>query len=345
MRILLTGHKGYIGSRMLTRLLDRGLDVTGLDACYFEACTFGTPPPEIPEYRVDLRDVKPEMLQGFDAVIHLAGLCNDPLSEFNPQLTHDINNVASVQLAEMAKKAGVKRFVASSSCSVYGAAGDHLIDETAPMNPVTIYARSKRVAEVDTQALASDSFSPVFLRNATVYGNSPRLRLDLVLNDFVAAALTSGNILIKSDGTPWRPMVHIDDVCQAFLVALEAPRETIHNKVFNVGDNAENYRVSEMADIVTRVVPGSRIEYAAGGGPDKRCYRVDCSLIRRETEFRAQWSAEKGAAEMFAAFQAAGMSQELYESPRFRRLQWTRKLINEGLLSDDLRWTVKAAAA
>jgi nucleoside-diphosphate-sugar epimerase len=329
---------------MLVRLLERGFDVTGLDACYFENCTFGATPPEIPEFRVDLRDIRPEMLRGFDALVHLAGLCNDPLSELNPQLTHDINYVASVRLAEMAKTAGVKRFVASSSCSVYGASGGDLIDETAPMNPVTVYARSKLAAERDTQALASDSFSPVLLRNATVYGNSPRLRLDLVLNDFVSAALTSGTILIRSDGTPWRPMVHIEDVCQAFMVALEAPREAVHNRVFNVGDNAENYRVSEMAEIVTRTVPGSRIEYAPGGGPDKRCYRVDCSLIRRDTGFRPEWSAERGAREMFGAFAAAGMRPEDHDGPRFRRLQYTRKLIRDGLLTDDLRWTGRAAA-
>jgi nucleoside-diphosphate-sugar epimerase len=294
---------------------------------------------------VDLRDVRPEMLEGFDAVLHLAGMCNDPVSELNPELTHEVNYLASVRLAGMAKAAGVKRFVFSSSCSVYGASGGDLIDETAATNPVTIYAKSKLLAEQDIRLLASDSFTPVFLRNATVYGNSPRLRLDLVLNDFVSAGLTTGAILIKSDGTPWRPMVHVDDVCQAFIVTLEAPREAVHNGVFNVGDNSENYRVSDMAGLVTRVVPGSRTEYAPGGGPDKRCYRVDCSLIRRHTAFRAAWSAEQGAGEMFAAFTAGGMSRADHEGARFRRLQYTRKLINDGLLTADLRWTARAVAA
>jgi nucleoside-diphosphate-sugar epimerase len=339
MRVLVTGHKGYIGTLMVPMLLEAGHAVVGLDSDLFQECTFGPGIFEVAELRVDLRDVGPRDLERFEAVIHLAALSNDPLSDLNPGITYDINHAASVRLATLAKAAGVPRFLYSSSCSSYGQAGDDLVDETAELHPITAYAISKVRVEQDVARLADDRFSPTFLRNATAYGVSPRLRFDLVLNNLTAWAYAKGRVHIKSDGTPWRPLVHIEDIARAFLAVLHAPREAVHNEAFNVGQTEENYRIRQLAEIVRDVVPGSRIDYAQDGGPDPRCYRVDFSKIqRRLPDFKPQWNARRGAEELYDAYGRGGLVIEDCEGPRFKRIDHLKQLLAAGRLDATLRW-------
>ena len=339
MRVLVTGHDGYIGTVLASMLEQAGHDVVGLDNYLFEACAFGPEPSPVRSVRKDVRDVELTDLEGFDAVLHLAGISNDPLGDLNPECTFSVNHRASVRLAQLAKQAGVPRFLFSSSCSNYGAAGDTLIDETAAFNPVTPYGVSKVLVEQEVAALADASFSPTFLRNATAYGVSARLRADLVLNNLVGWAFATGRVLIKSDGTPWRPIVHIEDISRAFLAALEAPRELIHNEAFNVGSTEENYQIRDIAEIVRDTVPGCTIEYAEGAGPDKRCYRVDCTKIAHTfPSFKTQWDARRGAQELYEAYKAAGMTLEDLEGPRYLRIRQVKKLQQEGHVDDMLRW-------
>lgn len=339
MRVLITGHKGYIGTVMAPLLADAGHEVAGLDSDLFEQCTFGEEPREFPSIRKDLRDVETADLKGYDAVIHLAGLSNDPLGNLNPSLTYDINHHASVRLARLAKEAGVKRYLFSSSCSTYGAAGDKILDETAEFNPVTPYGRSKVLVEQEVSQLASPEFSPVFLRNATAYGVSPRLRFDLVLNNLTAWALTTGRVFIKSDGTPWRPIVHIEDISRAFLAALEAPRELIHNQAFNVGRTEENYQIRDLAEIVKETVPGCAIEFAADAGPDKRCYRADFSRIAKTLPaFQPKWDARRGARELYEAYKKVDLRFDDFEGARYKRIDHIQGLLASGRLNSDLRW-------
>jgi nucleoside-diphosphate-sugar epimerase len=278
-------------------------------------------------------------LEGFDAVVHLAGLSNDPLGDLDPTLTMEINRAATVRLAQLAKRAGARRFLFSSSCSVYGASGEQTAPEEALPQPVTPYGKSKIQAERAVARLASSRFSPVFLRNATAYGVSARLRFDLVLNNLVAWAYSTGRVFLKSDGSPWRPVVHIEDIARAFLAALEAPRERIHNRVFNVGCNRENYRIRDLAEIVAATVPGCRIDFAADAGPDRRCYRVDCGRLARTFEsFRPAWDARQGARQLYQAFRTTQLRVEEFEGPRYRRVDHIQQLLAQGFVDLTLRW-------
>ena len=259
MKVLVTGHRGFIGTVMVPILLKEGFDVTGLDTDLYRFCTYGDDPISVPSINKDVRDVEKEDLEGFDAIVHLAALSNDPLGNINADLTYDINYKASVRIAEMAKEVGVKRFLFASSCSMYGKAGEDILDETAEFNPVTPYAKSKVLVEKEVAPMASDNFSPVFLRNATAYGVSPRIRFDLVINNLVAWAYTTGKILLKSDGTPWRPLVHIEDITQAVVCSLKAEQEVIHNLAVNVGSNSENYQMRDLANFVKEIVPNCEL--------------------------------------------------------------------------------------
>lgn len=346
MRVLLTGHKGYIGTILAPMLLAKGHEVIGLDSDLYERSTFGDGIADIPEIRKDVRDVEAADLEGFDAIMHLAGLSNDPLGDLNPNLTYEINHIASVRLAELAKAVGVRRFIFSSSCSNYGAGGEDLLNEESPFNPVTPYGISKVRVEQDVSKLASPTFSPTFLRNATAFGVSPRLRFDLVLNNLVAWAYTTGQVYIKSDGTPWRPIVHIEDISRAFVAVLHAPLDLVHNKAFNVARNEDNYRIRELADIVKETVPGCTIEYAKDAGPDKRCYRVDASRIAATLpEFKPKWDARKGAQELLDAYRKVGLKLEDFEGPRYKRIDHIKMLMSNQLLDESLRWRAKQTAS
>jgi nucleoside-diphosphate-sugar epimerase len=337
-RVLITGHLGYIGTIMVPVLQRRGHELVGLDSGLFADCITGGGAVDIPELRIDLRDIRPEHLRGFDAVVHLAALSNDPLGDLDPQHTYAINHHASVRLAELAKEAGVTRFCYSSSCSVYGASDvSTLVDETAPMKPVTPYAESKVAVEADLHALADSHFSPVSMRNATAYGWSPRLRTDIVLNDLVARAYLTGRITVLSDGTPWRPIVHIEDISRAFACVLAAPRDAVHDEAFNVGAASENYQIRDLAEIVVATVPGSEVEITGETGADARSYQVDFSKIERHVpEFRAVWTARKGAEELYEAYQRVGLTEDAF-ARQFKRMPWLTRQRELGAVGSDLR--------
>jgi nucleoside-diphosphate-sugar epimerase len=315
-----------------------GHEVVGLDSDLFARCTFSNLPTAVPCIKKDIRDVQAPDLEGFDAVIHLAGLSNDPLGNLNPTLTYEINHAASVRLARLAKEVGIPRFLFSSSCSTYGAAGEDMVNEEAVFNPVTPYGHSKVLVEQDVTKLADSDFSPTFLRNATAYGVSPRLRFDLVLNNLVAWAFTTGRVYIKSDGTPWRPIVHIEDISRAFIAVLRAPREVVHNQAFNVGCTEENYQIRDLAAIVEKEVPGCRVEYATDAEPDKRSYRVDFSKIRKMLPtFKPQWNASRGAQHLYETYREVGLCLEDFEGPRYKRIDHIKQLLHTNCIDTTLR--------
>lgn len=338
MRVLVTGHRGYIGSLLVPLLESAGHRVRGLDCDYFGGCTFGSDPVPAPGLVKDLRDVGPADLAGLDAVIHLAGLSNDPLGEMNAALTTDINTRATLRLAEMAKAAGIGRFVFSSSCSNYGAGGEDWLTERSPVNPVTPYAVSKVECEAGLDRLADESFSPIFLRSGTAYGLSRRIRFDLVANNLTAWAVATGQVWLKSDGSAWRPLVHAQDMAQAFLLAIEAPRLLVHRQAFNVGSNEDCMQIRDLAAAVERAIPDARITFSADRIVDARSYRVDCSKIRT-LGYAPRWTVARGIEEMRAAFRATGVSVGDFEGAKYQRLAHIRNHMARGALDAELRWT------
>lgn len=339
MRVLVTGHRGYLGTVLVPTLLERGHQVHGVDSGLFANCAVNDGIRTIPGWEQDIRDIKQSQLRGFDAVIHLAGLSNDPLGDLSPKTTHEINYLASLRLAQLARDAKIQRFLFASTCSVYGAGGDALLDEESEIAPLTPYALSKARAERGISGLANINFSPTFLRCATACGVSPMLRFDLVLNNLVAWARTTGTIYVKSDGMAWRPIVHVEDICRAFVCILEAPRSTVHNQIFNVGLTENNYRVNELARIIAQTVPDSFITYASNGASDPRCYRVNCDKIRQAVgfEYQPQWSVEKSCQELFLALNNYHLEQEDIEGPRYGRVAHLKQLIAHGILDPSLR--------
>jgi nucleoside-diphosphate-sugar epimerase len=338
MRILLAGHDGYIGTVLAPVLRAAGHTVVGLDAGLFSACAFGLQPLAGPARTLDVRDVTAGDLDGFDAVVHLANLSNDPLGNLSPGLTHAVNAEASVRLGALAREAGVGRFVFASSCSLYGAAGQDAVTETAAFNPVTPYGQAKVDAERGLSALATASFSPVFMRNATVYGVSPRLRFDLVVNNLTAWAVATGAIRMLSDGTPWRPLVHVEDVSTAVLAALDAPREAVHNEAFNVGRPGENYQVRDVARIVGEEVDGCAVAFAEGASPDARSYRVAFDKVGRHLPAWApRWTVRDGVRELRDVLAGLGLTPDVFEGPRFSRIARLEEMIETGEIGPDLR--------
>jgi nucleoside-diphosphate-sugar epimerase len=340
MKVLVTGSHGYIGTVLVPMLMKKGHEVVGLDTDYYERCTFSGTVPDVETINKDVRDAEKHDVEGFDAIIHLAGLSNDPLGDYRPELTEDINEKASVRLAQVAKAVGVKRFLFASSCSNYGAAGDNFLTEEASFNPVTPYGWSKVKVEQALAKMADKEFSPTYIRASTAYGVSPRLRFDLVTNNLTAWAFTTERVYLKSDGSPWRPIVHIEDISRAYIAALQAPRELVHNEGFNIGTTTENYQVREIAEMVKEVVPGCQVDFAPDAGPDKRNYRVDCNKLARVLhDFKPQWTARRGIEQLYEAYKKAGLTLEEFEGPKYLRIAHIKSLVEEGRLDESLRWT------
>ncbi len=341
MRVLVTGHKGYIGTVLVKMLLDDGHDVLGLDSDLYRRCTYGEDFVHVPEMIKDVRDVVKSDLEGkgIEAIIHLAALSNDLLGDINPEHTLDINWRASVNIAKLAKEVGIKRFLFASSCSMYGAAGDDILDESANFNPVTHYAISKVNTERDLRELADENFSPIYLRNSTAYGFSPRIRFDVVVNNLTAWAYTTGKIMMKSDGTPWRPLVHIEDISQAFITLMKAPKEKVHNQAFNIGINTENYQIREVADFVGKTVPDCKVSFADGASPDLRNYRVNFDKLHTTfPDAGLHWTVPKGIEQLYNEYKRIGLNADDYEGVQYKRIAHIKHLLANDELDDTLRW-------
>lgn len=347
MRILVTGHHGYLGSITSSVLAAAGNDVVGLDTFFYSGCDFAASESPVPSITADVRDLGEDELRGYDAIVHLAALSNDPLGDLDPSLTDEINFRASLSLARSAKQASVKRFVFASSCSMYGlCSGAEDVDESAPLTPLTPYAASKVRAEQSLLLLADDNFTPIFMRNATAFGVSPRLRADVVLNNLAGWAHTTNEIRILSDGTPWRPLVHVEDIARATLALLGAPRELVHGEAFNIGGANQNYQVRELAEIVHAARPECRVEIAGSGDPDPRSYRVSFAKFAEAfPDFVFGWTAPKGAVELLDAYERAGLTLEDFTGHKYTRLAALRRLLNDGSVDDRLRWTTSRAEA
>ena len=339
LKVLVTGSQGYIGTILVPMLTKKGHEVVGLDTDYYQRCGFGGYMTKSHYIKKDIRDILISDIEGYDAIIHLAGLSNDPLGDYRLELTDTINDKASVTLARMAKTAGIKRFLFASSCSNYGASGSDFLTENASFNPVTPYGLSKVRVEAALLKMADDNFSPTFLRASTAYGVSPRLRFDLVVNNLTAWAFTTGRVYLKSDGSPWRPIVHVEDIALAYIAALHAPIEIVHNQAFNVGTTTENYQIRELAEIVKEIVPNCDVDYAPDAGPDKRCYRVNCDKIARTLhEFKPQWTARRGIEQLYEVYRKEGLTLDEFEGPKYKRIDHIKQLVEQRRLDENLRW-------